>query len=157
MTNSAGQTTDWLNQVRGLPDPVTDRQFYDGVPARRLFAFFVDVVLVWAVVIVIGILTLGIGFLLAGLVLFVVDLSYRVLTLSDRSATPGMRLMGIELRDGDGDRFTTAQALGHTLLFYLSLTFFVVHLVSIILMAGSALGRGLHDMPFGSTMMNSPE
>ena len=27
----------------GLPDPERDRQFYDGVPLRRLVAWFIDV------------------------------------------------------------------------------------------------------------------
>jgi uncharacterized RDD family membrane protein YckC len=119
-------------------------------------AFLIDVVFVWLAVIAIGVLTLGVGFFILGFVLFTVDLTYRVLTISNRSATPGMRAMGIELRDIDGHRFSLGQALGHTLLFYLSLTFFLVHLVSIFMMAGSAMGRALHDLPFGSTMINSP-
>ena len=37
--------------MAGLPDPERDRQFYDGVPARRLVAWFVDV----AVILVVGV------------------------------------------------------------------------------------------------------
>ncbi|QIE54000.1 RDD family protein [Pikeienuella piscinae] len=139
-----------------LPDPVTDRQFYDGVPARRLLAFLIDVVLVWGIALIVGILTLGIGFFILGFVIAVVDFIYRVATISNRSATPGMRFAGIELRQRDGARFDLFHAIGHTLLFYVAISFIVVQLVSVALMAGSAMGRGLHDLPFGSTMINSP-
>ncbi|MEX2519739.1 MAG: RDD family protein [Paracoccaceae bacterium] len=147
----------WIDQPGGLPDPETDRQFYEGVPARRLFAFVIDVVLVWGITLAVGVLTLGIGFLMLGFVLAAVDFIYRVSTISNRSATWGMRLARIELRARNGRRFDLAHAAGHTIAFYIALAFTPLQLVSVILMAGSAMGRGLHDIPFGSTMINSPE
>ncbi|MEM8751346.1 MAG: RDD family protein [Pseudomonadota bacterium] len=147
----------WIGRVGGLPDPEVDRRFYEGVPARRLFAFVIDVIVVWGVAIGLAFATLGIGFLFLGFLVAVADFFYRVLTISGRSATLGMRAMEIELRDGSGARFGFGTALFHTLLFYLSFTFFVLHLVSIVMMAGSAMGRALHDLPFGSTMIKSPD
>lgn len=155
--NGASGGFGWMDHPGGLPDPEADRQFYDGVPARRLFAFVIDIVLVWGITLAIGVLTLGIGFLMLGFVLAVVDFIYRVTTISNRSATWGMRLVGIELRAQNGRRFDLVQAVGHTILFYIALAFTPLQLVSVILMAGSAMGRGLHDIPFGSTMINSPE
>ena len=35
--------------MAGLPDPDLDRQFYEGVPARRLAAWFVDLAIILAV------------------------------------------------------------------------------------------------------------
>lgn len=141
-----------------LPDPDTDRQFYAGVPARRLFAFFIDVIIVWGATIVVCLLTLGLGLLIFGFILAAVDFIYRVLSLGGgRSATWGMRMLGVEMRSFDGERFGLGEAFLHTILFYIALTFVVAQLVSVILMAGSAMGRGLHDLPLGSTMINSPE
>ncbi len=146
----------WLEGRGGLPDPETERRFYAGVPARRLFAFILDLVIVWGLALLVGLLTLGLGLLLLGFVVAATDLIYRVSTLANRSATWGMRLTAIELRRRDGDRFDLPHAIGHTLLFYVFVAIAPLLLVSAILMAGSAMGRGLHDLPFGSTMINSP-
>ena len=141
----------------GLPDPETESRFYAGVPARRLLAFLIDILAVWGVALLIGVLTLGIGLFFLGFIVAAADLIYRVSTLTNRSATWGMRFAAIELRKADGARFDLPHAVGHTLLFYLAMAFAPALLVSVILMAGSAMGRGLHDLPFGSTMINSPE
>lgn len=156
MDSATNNNPDWLNGVGGLPDPEADRQFYEGVALRRLMAFFIDVILIWGVALGIVALTLGIGLFFLGFILLVSDFLYRFLSIANRSATPGMRLMGIELRDRNGDPFSAGQALVHSLLFYLSLTFFIAHLVSMFMMAGTSLGRGLHDLPIGSAMINSP-
>lgn len=145
-----------LNSSGGLPDPDRDAQFYDGVPAKRLVAFCVDVVLIWGMAVLLSLLTLGIGFLVFPFLVGLVDLVYRTLTIGAKSATFGMRLMGIELRTFNGDRFNTGHALIHTLLFYAMLVTFIVHLVSVIMMGGSRYGRGLHDFIVGSTMINRP-
>ena len=115
-----------LNRGGGLPDPDHDAQFYAGVPAKRLVAFLIDVVLVWGAAILVSLLTLGIGFLIMGFLIAVIDLVYRTVSIGSRSATFGMSLMGIELRTFNGDRFTTGHALIHTLVFYAMLVFFVV-------------------------------
>lgn len=142
----------------GLPDPDREAEFYRGVPARRLFAFVIDVIVVWGASILIGVLTLGIGFFVFAFILAAVDFIYRVLTLGGgRSATWGMRMVGVEMRGFDGERFGLGHAFAHTILFYIAVAFVVAQLVSVILMAGSAMGRGLHDLPLGSTMINSPE
>ena len=57
----------------GLPDPDADRQFYDGVPSRRLVAWFIDAVIILAMagrqrLPSSGILTLGLGFFMMPLV-----------------------------------------------------------------------------------------
>lgn len=147
---------DWIESPGGLPDPEADRQFYAGVPARRLFAFAVDFVIVWGIALLIGVLTLGIGLMLLGPILLAVDFVYRIATITNNSSTWGMRLMRIELRRKNGARFDLSHALGHTILFYFAFAFIPAQLVSILLMAGSSMGRGLHDLPFGSTMINSP-
>lgn len=145
-----------LNNGGGLPDPDRDAQFYEGVPAKRLVAFLIDIVVVWGVAILVSVLTLGIGFFILGFLIAVIDLVYRTLTIGSKSATLGMSVMGIELRTFNGDRFTMGHALIHTLVFYAMLVFFVVQLVSVIMMGGSRYGRGLHDLILGSAMINRP-
>ena len=145
-----------LNNGGGLPDPDADAQFYAGVPAKRLVAFIIDVVLVWGIAILVSLLTLGVGFLILGFLIAVIDLIYRTMTIGSQSATIGMRLMGIELRTFGGDRFNTGHAFIHTLLFYAMLAFVIVQLISVIMMGGSRYGRGLHDFIVGSTMINRP-
>ena len=139
-----------------LPDPDADPQFYAGVPAKRLLAFVLDVIAVWGVAILVSILTLGLGFFLFAALVGLIDLFYRVLTIASRSATPGMRVVGIELRDAAGQPLTFGQALVHTLLFYIAMAFVIAQLVSVLLMAGSRFGRGLHDIPLPTTMINRP-
>lgn len=145
-----------LNKGGGLPDPDRDAQFYEGVPAKRLVAFIIDIAIVWGAAILISVLTLGIGFFILGLLIAIIDLIYRTMTIGSNSATIGMSVMGIELRTFNGDRFSTGHALIHTLVFYAMLIFVVVQLVSVIMMGGSRYGRGLHDLILGSAMINRP-
>jgi len=59
------QTFGFAGSMHGLPDPDRDPQFYDGVPARRLAAWFVDVALILLVGVPIALLfwlaTFGVG------------------------------------------------------------------------------------------------
>jgi CBS domain containing-hemolysin-like protein len=110
----ANATHQFFGSLHGLPDPERDRQFYEGVPSRRLVAWIVDVLAVIAmsivVIPVVGLLTLGLAFFVAPLIFMALSFVYRTATLASRSATWGMRLMGIEfrrsrrhaLRPGDG-------------------------------------------------------
>ncbi len=143
------------DRASGLPDPQTDPQFYDGVPAKRLIAWVFDIVLITVLWFVFGLLSLGLGWLLLPF-WAVISFAYRTFTLTGRSATWGMRMMGIEMRDGFGQRFGLGQALVHTGLYTVSLMFMISQIVSVVLMAGTARGHGLHDIPLGSTAINSP-
>ena len=42
-----------------LPDPDYDHAFYDGVPAKRFFAWLVDVIIVTAITFTLGLFTLS--------------------------------------------------------------------------------------------------
>lgn len=147
----------WLNSVGRLPDPQTDPQFYVGVPARRLVAWAVDVAIAAMLTAVFVILTFGLGFFVMGLAFVAIDFTHRIIFISSRSGTIGMRLLGIELRGDDGRRFDMTRALGHTILYYIAGLSVIAQIISVIMMSGSSLGRGLHDIPLGSTMINSPE
>ncbi|SOH94546.1 RDD family protein [Monaibacterium marinum] len=155
MTQTRAYNPNYRRSPTGLPDPQTEPQFYDGVAGKRLMAWIFDIVLITALWFVFGILTLGLGWLLLPF-WAVISFIYRTLTISGRSATWGMRMMGIEFRDGFGQRFGMGQALVHTGLYTVSLMFVATQLISVVLMAGTARGQALHDIPLGSTAINSP-
>lgn len=145
------------------PDPVLDSQFYDGVPTRRFVAFCIDVVVVfaiWLVVLVLGlvltVVTLGLGAPLAALAASVTDFLYRWFLLAEGSATIGMRLTGIELRDAAGRRLDPVTAFLHVAGFYISLVFLPLLVIGWILMAASPHRRLLHDTVLGTVAINRP-
>jgi uncharacterized RDD family membrane protein YckC len=144
----------------GLPDPERDRQFYEGVPARRLAAWFIDLAIILIIgvplAVMFGLLTLGFGFVLFPLLVAGVGFVYRSATIAAGSATWGMRFVGIELRRGDGSRFDLITAVLHTALYTLALGMMVVQLVSCIAMVGTRFGQGLPDLILGTTAINRP-
>jgi uncharacterized RDD family membrane protein YckC len=144
----------------GLPDPERDAQFYDGVNTRRLLAWGIDVILAGlialALLMLLALPTFGLIFFATFAVFGLTDFAYRLITLASGSATPGMRIMGIELRGRDGNRIDLPTALLHTLGYWLSMGFVAVQLVSVLLMIGQSRGRGLTDLVLGTAMINRP-
>lgn len=147
----------------GLPDPVRDPQFYDGVPLRRLVAFVIDtlvIVLLMATIAlvgaVVGFATFGLGWVLIVPAFMVAGFVYRFTMLRERSATLGMIAAGIELRGPSGARFDTGLAAVHTLGFYATLYLPVLMLAGIVLMAFNPRRQLLHDLPLGTAMINRP-
>lgn len=144
----------------GLPDPIHEARFYEGVPARRLFAFLADTVAIVGLTLVatllFGVLTLGVGLLLFAPIAVAVTFAYRAGTIAQWSATPGMALVGIELRRADGARFGPVEAAIHTALFMLATITAAPQILSVVMMAMGRPGRGLHDLPLGSTAINRP-
>jgi uncharacterized RDD family membrane protein YckC len=156
------QTLDsFFGPMPGLPDPELDRQFYAGVPGRRFAAWIVDVVLVALVSLVLipvfGLLTLGLGFFVAPLLFMAIGFAYRVTTVSGRSATLGMRLMGIELRRGDGRRFDLGYATLHTALYTATVMLPVLLLASAVTALGTRYQQTLPDLLLRTTAINPPE
>ena len=145
------------------PDPVLDSQFYAGVPMRRLVAFCIDMAValaLWCVVLVLGLfvtlLTLGAGAPLLVLALSATDFLYRWFMLTERSATLGMLLTGIEIRDAAGQRLTATSAFLHVGGFYISLFFTPLLVIGWVLMAASPHRRLMHDLPLGTVAINRP-
>ncbi|WP_270732995.1 RDD family protein [Shimia sp. Alg240-R146] len=137
-----------------LPDPEIQSEFYADVPFKRFIAWVVDSILVVLLCVVVLPLTAFTGIFFFGFLLLVVGFAYRVITLANGSATWGMRLVSIEMRRADGDRFDLGTAFLHTLGFHVSFAFFVVQIVSIVLMLTTNRAQGLTDHLLGTVAIN---
>ncbi|MCC6304133.1 MAG: RDD family protein [Rhodobacteraceae bacterium] len=140
-----------LPDLSGLPDPDFQAEFYAGVPTRRLLAFVIDALATAALALVALPFTAFIGLFFLPVLVLLVGILYRWATISLGSATPGMRLLAIEFRDGAGQRLDSGRALAHTLLFALACAITPLQLLSAALMATSARGQGLGDRLLGTT------
>ena len=154
------QTYGFSGPMDGLPDPDRDRQFYEGVQSRRLAAWFVDLFVILLVgvpvALVFGLATFGFGFALFPLVVAGVGFVYRTLTIAGRSATWGMRVMGIELRRHDGTRFDLATAALHTAIYSVAFSVVILQAISCISVLSTRYGQGLPDIILRTTAINRP-
>ena len=137
-----------------LPDPFSQPQFYRSVPAKRLIAWFVDLLVTVVFTVLALPLTGFLGLFFWPVMLLVIGFAYRVVTLANGSATWGMRFAGIELRDGRGVRFDLSLALAHTLGYSLSMAFPLLQVVSVVMMLTGARGQGLTDAFLGTVALN---
>jgi len=145
------------------PDPVLDRQFYEGVPVRRVVAFCIDLAIVLALCcamlligMILAIATFGLAAPLIMAGISVTDFLYRWAMLSRNSATIGMRLTGIEIRNADGRKLDAGQALLHVAGFYVTVFFLPLLVISLVVMVASAHRRMLHDLALGAVAINRP-
>lgn len=143
-----------------LPDPFQRPDFYQGVPAKRLVAWFIDVaitlliaapllipialtsILFWPMMMLLAPIIAGTGFL------------YRWATLTGGSATWGMRLMAIGLRTRDGLRLDGLTAFLHVAGTAICFGTTLLQLASMALMVGTERGQGLPDLVLGTVMLN---
>ncbi|MBW7922406.1 MAG: RDD family protein [Rubellimicrobium sp.] len=140
----------------GLPDPDREPAFYANVPAKRLAAFVVDGIITLAMALVVLPFTAFLGLFFFPLFWSVIGFIYRVLTLRRGSATWGMRLMALELRESDGLRLRAGTALLHVAGLYLSFLIPPLQVISVLLMAALGRGQGLTDLVLGTAMVNRP-
>jgi len=137
-----------------LPDPDRQPEFYQSVATKRFVAWLFDIAFISLLCTVAILLTFGMGVFILALIYAVISFVYRVVTIANGSATLGMRFMGIELRDSFGARMDFGKAVAHTAGYFVSMTFFVVQIISIIMMLTSARGQGLTDSFLGTVMIN---
>lgn len=145
-----------LAMSSALPDPRYDPAFYDGIPAKRLIAWLVDVAVITVVSLILGLLTLTLLLWVWPLLYLTVAFLYRSGTIGAWSATPGMRLMNVELRSARGLRLTRNEAMMHTGSYIFLSVSMILQLISIGLIAGSARHQGLHDHFLGTALINRP-
>ena len=152
-----------MSSTATIPSPYEDEQFYAGVPLRRFVAFVIDVCItavLMALIVVVGLvagfLTFGLGWIVAFLLFLSADFLYRWLTISADSATWGMALAGIELRDRQGERLDAGQALVHTAAYYVTVALGVPILLNLLVMFLSPHRRLIHDFLLGTVAINRP-
>ena len=143
-----------MTQTWSIPDPYHQPEFYADVPLKRLLAWVVDCLLVALLVMVIVPFTAFVGLFFLPALFLVLSFIYRWITLAGGSATWGMRLMAIELRDGYGRRFDAQMAFFHTLGYSVSIAFPVLQIISVVLMVTGSRAQGLTDNMLGTVAIN---
>ncbi|KAB7615574.1 RDD family protein [Amylibacter sp. SFDW26] len=139
-----------------LPDPIADAQFYAAVPFKRLLAWIIDTIIIIALAAATVMATFFIGAFFFPVILFFVNVAYRIFTLSRSSATFGMKLAGIEIRNKNGNKLSLEEAAWHTGI-YTALTIIPILLaISIVMMFINERGQALHDYVLGTTAINRP-
>ncbi len=145
------------HDLNGLPDPAIDRQFYQGVPFKRLIAWFIDFIIIILIAAALVLVSFGAGAFIFPMLLFFTNIAYRIFTLSRNSATLGMIVTGVEIRNRFGNKLNLTEAAWHTGLYTgLSLLFFTL-VISMVMMLVNARGQGLHDYFLGTTAINRPK
>lgn len=140
--------------------PIDDDWLTEGVLARRVFAWLIDVLLLGLLLaalcfalLLLGVLTLGLGLPLLG-VLPIVPFCYHWLFVAGlSSATPGQQALGLVVRrNADLGRPSLAQALIYTLVFYLTLaTTGLLLLIALF----TVRKRTLHDLASGLVVVRT--
>lgn len=140
----------------GLPDPNTQAYFYQGVAGKRAMAWLVDLALILALCLIILPFTGFLALFFFGALFLFVGFLYRWTSIARHSATPGMRLMGIEFRNAQGLQFDSGTAFVHTLGYSLSVALCVPQLISIALMLLTPRGQSLTDHILGTAAIHRP-
>lgn len=146
-------------------DPLRNPELFDGVLARRILAFFIDVTIIFIPVALaavfiffFGIVTLGFGWALYWLIspaTVVWAVLYFAVTLGGpASATIGMRAMDIEMRTWYGAPCYSVLGAVHPILYWIS----VSALTPFILLVAffNERRRLLHDIVLGTVVINNP-
>jgi len=142
-----------------MPTP-EEEMLIEGVMSRRVAAWFVDALLIglllvvlWFVLFLFGLLTLGLGFGALG-ILPLVPFAYSVLSLlTSASATPGQQMFGLTVRrDDDLGRPTLLQAVVCTLIYDLTLAFTGLLLLVALF---TVRHRTLHDIASGLVVVRA--
>jgi len=146
-------------------DPIANPELFQGVLARRVVAFVIDVIIIVVPVVfaaicifIFGLITLGLGWTLFWMfspASVIWALFYYGLTLgSPASATVGMRAMELEMRTWYGAPAYFVLGAVHAVVFWVTVSF----LTPFILLVGlfNSRRRLLHDMLVGVVMINSP-
>lgn len=139
-----------------LPDPDRRPEFYSGTAVKRGLAWVVDVLLIGLISIFALPFTAFLGLFFFPAMMLVLGFFYRWMTLSSGSATWGMRLMGVEIRDSRCERLTPETAFLHTAGYTASVILAPAQLVSACLMIATPRGQGLTDLILGTAAINRP-
>ncbi|MBS4084166.1 MAG: RDD family protein [Rhizobiales bacterium] len=144
-------------------DPVSQPELFEGVLARRMFAFLFDAVIVLVPIAILAlfmlmftVVTLGLGvvvFALLGPIAAIWAVLYVGVTLgSPHSATYGMRLMGLQMRTWYGAPMYFLLGAVHAIFFWV-LSTALTPLILLVALFNSRR-RTLHDFLTGTVVIN---
>jgi uncharacterized RDD family membrane protein YckC len=145
-------------------DPLMQPELFEGVLARRVVAFFIDVIVIAIPVVLaamfifaFGIVTFGLGFVLFWLLspaTVVWALVYFGITLGGpRSATIGMHMMDLEMRTWYGAPAYFVLGAVHAIVFWLSVSFLTPFILLVAFF--NERRRLLHDIVLGTVVINN--
>ncbi|MDG1472358.1 MAG: RDD family protein [Ascidiaceihabitans sp.] len=137
-----------------LPDPIQQPGFYADVPGKRLLAWVFDAVFILILCLLILPFTGFLALFIWPMWWLIVGFAYRTITITTGSATWGMRIMAIELRNSAGARLNLPEAALHTLGYTISIGSLIIQAVSVVLMCASLRGQSLSDHVLGTVMIN---
>ena len=144
-------------------DPAANPELFEGVLARRVIAFAIDLVIItipvaFAAIFILafGLVTLGLGWLLFSLlwpatVVWAV-IYYGATFGSPRSATIGMRVMDLEMRTWYGAPASFVLGAVHAVMIWLSMS--MTPLILLVCFFNDRR-RCLHDMLVGTIVINN--
>lgn len=141
--------------THAFPDPDMQAEFYEDVPTKRLIAWLIDTVITLILSVVILPFTGFFGVFVFPLYITLIGFLYRWVTISQSSATWGMRLVAIKFRNKDGQSFDTATAFLHTAITTACFVLmFLPQLVSIALILSSPRRQSLADHILATVAIN---
>lgn len=143
-------------RAQGLPDPSQRAEFYQGIRTKRLIAWVLDMVVIAALSAILLPFTAFAALFFFPFFMLVIGFFYRWFTLASGSATWGMALMAIQLRDGDGDRLSGSTAFWHTVGYSLSIAIAPLQLISVVMMCVTERRQGLTDVILNTAAINRP-
>ncbi len=147
-------------------DPAVSPELFEGVLARRLLAFVIDLVILAMPVLflamfifVVGVVTFGLGFVFYALLtpaMVLWALIYYGTTLGSRhSATIGMRAMDIEMRTWYGSPAYFVLGTVHAIVFWITVSVFTPLILIVCLI--NERRRCLHDILVGTVVINNEQ
>ncbi len=140
--------------MTGLPNPTSQSELYADVPTKRFFAWVIDVVIIAVLTALVTPFTFFTALFFLPVLFAILSFLYRWVTLSTGSATWGMRMVALEMRQSDGRPFTSGTAFLHTAGYVISVVTFPLQLISIACMLVSERKQGLSDMVLGTAAIN---
>ena len=146
-------------------DPALQPELFEGVLARRVMAFLIDIMIITLPLIFVaififmfGLVTLGLGwflFFFYGPVAVIWALVYYGLTFGGpASATIGMRMVDLEMRTWYGAPCYFVLGAVHAIAFWLTMSFLTPFILLVALFNDRR--RLLHDMLVGTIVINNP-
>ena len=147
----------------GASGPAVDPRWTEGTIGRRFFAYLIDLVMIaiftvvlWFVIGLVGIVTLGLGWVLYA-ILPLSAVIYSAITVGGPAqSTIGMRIFGLRVVDAaTGGRVGMLVAAVHALLFYLAAGTFVLLCVDVLVGMARADRRMGHDILSGVVLVRA--